>query len=227
MRNVIEVIIVDDHSMIRQGIKQLLDREQNIEVIDQAGDSLTAIKKILTKEPDIVIMEITMPEMNGIEIIKQLKQKNCKSKIILLTRDDKHQYFFEALEIGVEGYVLKKSEIEILIYAIKVVFNGEMYIHPDVELQWTDTISKNEDRFTTREIKILQLIVEGMSNKEIAQKVCISEKNIKNIISNMFRKMNVYHRTEAAVYAIKNKIIPIQKYYIELEQKEGRKRVIQ
>lgn len=219
MKKSIRVIIADDHSMVREGLKQLIELEDNIEVIDQAGNGEEAINKALEKKPDVILMDINMPVLNGIEAAKKLKEKNCSSKIIMLTIHNEVEYLFETVEIGIDGYILKDSESEVLITAIQTVYDGESYIQPNMAAQLVKKMNRMQtnldertvlkNKLTRREIEVLQLITEGLLNKEIAQKLCISEKTVKNHVSNIFRKIDVCDRTQAAVYAIKEHIVDI------------------
>ncbi|NLK20589.1 MAG: response regulator transcription factor [Epulopiscium sp.] len=219
MEKNIKVIIADDHSMVREGLKQLIELEEDIEVIDQAGNGAEVIERVLEKTPDVVLMDINMPILNGIEATKKLRDKKIESKIIMLTIHNEIEYLFETVEMGIDGYVLKDSESEVLISAIRAVYKGESYIQPNMAAKLVKKMSKiqndlgekieNKEQLTRREIEVLQLVTEGMLNKEIAQKLCISEKTVKNHISNIFKKINVCDRTQAAVYAIREHIVNI------------------
>lgn len=219
MKDIVSVIIADDHSMVREGLKQLIELEDWIRVVDQAANGLEVIEKAYNKNPDIILMDINMPVLNGIEAAKRLKRKACHSKIIMLTIHNEVEYLFETVEIGVDGYILKDSESEVLINAIKSVYNGKSYIQPNMAAQLVKRVNSihgdfngedhNKKHLTKREIEVLKLITEGMLNKEIAQKLCISEKTVKNHVSNIFKKINVCDRTQAAVFAIKENIVNI------------------
>lgn len=216
----IKVILADDHSMVREGLKQLIELEDNIEVIDQAGNGEEAVKKVLEKNPDIILMDINMPVLNGIEAARKLKEANCPSKIIMLTIHNEVEYLLETVEIGIDGYILKDSESEVLMNAIKTVYRGESYIQPNMAAQLVKKMNRMkssieekenvQNHLTKREIEVLQLITEGLLNKEIAQTLCISEKTVKNHVSNIFKKINVCDRTQAAVYAIREHIVDIK-----------------
>ncbi|NLM13233.1 MAG: response regulator transcription factor [Epulopiscium sp.] len=219
MKEKIRVIIADDHSMVREGLKQLIELEDDIEVVDQAGNGEEAIKKAMEKKPDVILMDINMPVLNGIEAVKRLREQKCPSKIIMLTIHNEIEYLLETIEIGIDGYILKDSDSEALITAIHTVYEGESYIQPNMAAQLVKAMNKEQivpdekselkNKLTSREIEVLQLIAEGLLNKEIAQKLCISEKTVKNHVSNIFRKIDVCDRTQAAVYAIKEHIVEI------------------
>jgi DNA-binding NarL/FixJ family response regulator len=214
--NNIKILIADDHSMVREGLKQLIELEEDIEVIDQAGDGCEAIKKIVEYNPDVVLLDINMPRMNGLEVIKYLQDNNISTKALILTIHNEVEYLYKAVEIGVQGYVLKDSESDVLIKAIRTIYNGESYIQPNMASLLFKRMNKTKDdnevgfnKLTKREVEVLRLITEGMLNKEIAHNLCISEKTVKNHVSNIFKKINVSDRTQAAVFAIKNNIVDI------------------
>ncbi|NLL69729.1 MAG: response regulator transcription factor [Epulopiscium sp.] len=219
--SMISLVLVDDHSMVRQGLKQLIELEEDIKVIAQAGDGKEGVQKVLENNPDIVLMDINMPHMNGIEAAKVLKQKKVNTKIIMLTLHNEVEYLFKTVELGIHGYVLKDSGSDILIAAIRSVYNGETYIQPNMATQLVhkiqykqktdliETTAGEMEGLTKRELEVLTLIAEGLLNKEIGYELCISEKTVKNHVSNIFRKLNVNDRTQAAVYAIKNNIIQL------------------
>lgn len=217
----IRLLIADDHSMVREGLTQLIELENDIEVIAQAGDGEEALSAIVQYKPDIVLLDINMPKMNGLEVLKKVNSMTLESKIIILTIHNEVEYLLEAVEIGVNGYVLKDSEADVLVKAIRLVYNGESYIQPNMASQlfkkMTNKAEKDEkslineqiSRLTRREMEVLKLVTLGMLNKEIAHKLDISEKTVKNHVSNIFKKIQVSDRTQAAVFAIKNRIVDI------------------
>lgn len=211
----IRVLIADDHAMLRQGLKQILELEEDIEVIAQASNGNEAISLAREKNPDVILMDINMPQTNGLQAISQLKTEKHPSKIIVLTLHEDREYLFKTLQMGAEGYVLKDAESNVLIEAIRSVYNGEPYIQQNMTKELVkelnrmatyDNIKNDENSLTTREIEVLKLIAEGMINKEIAKQLFISEKTVKNHVSNIFRKLNVSDRTQAAIYAFKHNI---------------------
>lgn len=209
----IRVLIADDHSMVREGLKQLIELEDDIEVIEQAGDGRDAIEKIINTQPDVVLLDINMPIMNGLEVIQELRNRKINVNILILTIHNEIEYLYKAVEIGVNGYVLKDSESDVLIKAIRSIYNGESYIQPNMASLLFKKINGELDshikhsKLTKREIEVLKLITQGLLNKEIADTLCISEKTVKNHVSNIFKKIEVSDRTQAAVYAIKNNIV--------------------
>jgi DNA-binding NarL/FixJ family response regulator len=211
----IKVLIADDHSMVRQGLKQILELESDITVIAQAANGEEAIKLTRECKPDIVLMDINMPGINGLQAIKELKEGKTTSKVIVLTIHQDREYLFKTLQMGAEGYVLKDAEPSVLIEAIRSVFNGSSFIQPNMTKELVKEFNRvtlhekeknDENTLTSREVEVLELIAEGMINKEIAKQLYISEKTVKNHVSNIFKKLNVSDRTQAAIYAFKHNL---------------------
>ncbi len=215
MGNRISVLIADDHSMLRQGLKQILELESDIEVIAQASNGSEAIQLAKEHRPDVILMDINMPGINGLQAIKQIKDDKLSSRIIVLTIHEDREYLFKTLQMGAEGYVLKDAEPKVLIEAIRNVYSGRSYIQPNMTMELVKEFNRvtlhekekhDDNNLTSREVEVLELIAEGMINKEIAKTLYISEKTVKNHVSNIFRKLNVSDRTQAAIYAFKHNI---------------------
>ena len=211
----ITIIIVDDHSLMRQGLKQIIELEDDMQVIGQAINGEEAIEMTKRLRPDVVLMDINMPIKNGLQAIQELKENNISSKVIVLTIHEDREYLFKTLQMGAEGYVLKDAESGILISAIRSVFSGQNYIQPNMTRELVkeftritkhDKVKPQENTLTEREIEVLELIAEGMLNKQIAKALYISEKTVKNHVSNIFKKLNVSDRTQAAIFALKHNI---------------------
>lgn len=209
----ISVLLADDHMMVREGIHQLLELEDNINVIGEVGDGVECIDAISRLKPDVVILDINMPKMDGLSVLKTIRSKNKSCKVIILTFYNEIGIIQNAVESGANGYVLKEADSTLLIKAINVVTKGERYIQPSIAamLRQNRIIEqqKSVDALTKRELEIIKLLVGGLYNKEIADSLNISEKTVKNHISSIFRKINVSDRTQAAVYAIKNNLVEI------------------
>jgi len=213
----IRVMLVEDHSMVRQGLKQLIELENDIKVVAEAADGTQAADYYQTEKPDIVLMDINMPKKNGLQALELIKQKDSNAKIIMLTIHQDREYLFQSLQLGASGYVLKDADGYVLIEAIRKVYEGETYIQPTMAkdlvlefkkyLQNGRTASKKNNILSDRELEVLRLIAKGLLNKEIAKTLYISEKTVKNHISNIFKKLKVSDRTQAAVYALKHNII--------------------
>lgn len=211
----IKVMLVDDHVLMREGIKQLLEFDGSIEVIEEAGNGQECLEKLEEVNPDVLLLDINMPIMNGIEVLYQIRNRKLKVKVLMLTVHNEMDYLIKAIDIGVDGYILKDSESSELKKAIFNIHSGENYIQPELiarmddELISRDNDQEKIDSLTDREIEVLILVVNGMLNKEIASVLDISERTVKNHISNIFRKLEVCDRTQAAVFAIKNKLVNI------------------
>lgn len=213
--NKIKVLIADDHAMVRQGLKTILELEEDIDVVAQAANGEEAVSLARTQKPDVILMDINMPVLNGLQAIKMLKDEDRRYKIIVLTLHQDREYLFKTLQLGCEGYVLKDAESSVLIEAIRSVYNEQTYIQPNMtgelvkEFNRVTLIEQDKsitNNLTNREIEVLKLIAEGMINKEIAKNLFISEKTVKNHISNIFKKLDVNDRTQAAIYAFKHNI---------------------
>lgn len=211
----IRVIIADDHSMVRQGLKQIVELEEDLEVIAQASNGDEAVAMAQKYTPDVILMDINMPGMNGIQATNRLKEIGCESRIIVLTIHTDREYLIKTVQNGASGYVLKDADADVLIKAIRSVHAGQTYIQPNMTTELIkefnrvtseDVRTKEDSLLTIREIEVLELIAEGMLNKEIAAKLYISEKTVKNHVSNIFKKLNVSDRTQAAIYAFKHNI---------------------
>ena len=211
----INVMIADDHSMIREGLKQLLELEGDFKVIAEACDGVECLNKLETVTPDILLLDINMPNMNGLDVLKKMKEKRMKIKVLVLTIHSEVEYLLKAVDIGVNGYLLKDSESAELKKAILAVVNGDNYIQPSlIPVLNSKMIDRDKDvmkieSLTRRELEVLKNLSIGMYNKEIAEKLDISERTVKNHISNIFKKIEVTDRTQAAVFAIRNNLITI------------------
>lgn len=211
----INIMIVDDHSMIREGLKQLLESDGDMRVVEEASDGVECLEKIGTANPDVLLLDINMPRMNGLEVLAKLKEKKIKTKVLVLTVHNEIDYLLKAVEIGINGYLLKDSESSELKKAIVSVVDGENYIQPSLipslnakMIQRDNDKDKIED-LTRRELEVLKLLATGNYNKEIAEELGISERTVKNHVSNIFKKIEVTDRTQAAVFAIRNNLIMI------------------
>ena len=213
--NKIKIMIVDDHALMREGLTKILEMEDNLEVVIRAANGNEAIDYIEKNSVDIVLLDINMPNMNGIETLKKMKQMQPEIKIIMLTVYDTREYLIETLNLGANGYMLKDAETDSLIKAIETVYNGGSYIHPNLAGELFKEINRQRvsrniksgvDALTRREYEVLLLIAEGMSNKDTSEHLIISEKTVKNHVSSILRKLELQDRTQAAIFAIKQKL---------------------
>ncbi|MCI5873688.1 MAG: response regulator transcription factor [Roseburia sp.] len=211
----VKVMIADDHSMIREGLKQLLELEGEFEVIEEACDGEECIEKLKNANPDILLLDINMPKMNGLEVLQKMKELKWKTKVLVLTVHNEVEYLLKAVDIGVNGYLLKDSESAELKKAILSVVNGEDYIQPSlIPVLNAKMIDRNKDnekleKLTKRELQVLKLLSIGKLNRQVAEELDISERTVKNHVSNIFKKIDVKDRTQAAVFAIRNNLINI------------------
>lgn len=215
MRNSIKVMIADDHILMREGIKQLLEFDGEIEVIAEANDGEECLEKLKTINPEVLLLDINMPKKNGIEVLESIRNQNLKVKVLILTVHNEIEYLLKAVDIGVDGYILKDSESAELKRAIVTVLEGESYIQSSLipalnsRLIARDVDKEKIESLTKRELEVLVQVANGMFNKEIANALNISERTVKNHLSNIFKKIDVSDRTQAAVFAIKNDIIKL------------------
>lgn len=208
-------MITDDHAMIREGIKRLLEFDGDIKVIAEAGDGEECLELLKEINPDVLLLDINMPKKNGIEVLEKIREDKLPLKVLMLTVHNEVEYLVKAVDIGVNGYILKDSESAELKKAIESVVSGENYIQPSLipmlnaKLVSRDTDKDKIDQLTKRELEVLIKVANGMFNKEIANSLNISERTVKNHISNIFKKIQVSDRTQAAVFAIRNDIIKV------------------
>lgn len=211
----VKIMIADDHSMVREGLKSLLELDGDIQVIEEAVDGEDCLEKLKTCKPDVLLLDINMPKKNGLEVLQCINKSNLKVKVLVLTVHNEVEYLIKAVDIGVDGYILKDSESAELKKAIFAITKGENYIQPDlIPALNSKMIEKNSDKdkidsLTKREFEVLKLLAVGMYNKEIAEKLNISERTVKNHVSNIFKKLEVTDRTQAAVFTIRNNLIKI------------------
>ena len=211
----VKIMIADDHSMIREGLKNLLELDGDIQVIDEAVDGEDCLEKLQLVKPDVLLLDINMPKKNGLEVLKSLKSRRSKLKVLVLTVHNETEYLMKAVDIGVNGYVLKDSESAELKKAIFTVADGETYIQPSlIPALNAKMIETNKDAekiksLTKRELDVLKLLAVGMFNKEVGKRLEISERTVKNHVSNIFKKLGVTDRTQAAVFAIRNNLVQI------------------
>lgn len=216
MNKPIRVMIADDHSMVREGIKQLLELEGDIAVVAEASNGKECIELLNEDKMDVLLLDINMPNINGLQVLQYIRENNKKIKVLILTIHNEIEYLVRAVEIGVDGYVLKDSNSAVLKKAIYTVYNDESFIEPEmapllkIKQEEKTTVNKAIiDTLTKREFEVLKLLAEGLFNKEIAFTLAISEKTVKNHVSNIFKKINVSDRTQAAVFAIRNNLVDL------------------
>lgn len=213
----IRVLLADDHTILRQGIRSLLEHEPDIEVIAEAEDGHQAVKIAAQQKPDVILMDIAMPRLNGLEATSQIKKIYPEAKVLILTMHDNEEYIRRALASGAMGYILKDAASRELLNAIRAVHRGEAVLSPAITrlviedyLRWGDLkIEEPDDNLSEREREILQLIAEGNTNKQIADILCISIKTVQAHRSSLMNKLDLHDRGELIKYAIQKKIIEI------------------
>lgn len=214
--SMIRVLIADDHKMVREGLRRILEFDGEIQVIDEADNGEECIKKIRSSKPDIVLLDINMPVMNGIEALQEIRNKKLKTKVIILTVHNEIEYLLRAVDIGIDGYVLKDSDAHELIRAVTSVYEGDKFIQPSLipllnsKLIARDLDAERLEQLSKREIEVLKLVAVGMFNKEIGVELGISERTVKNHLSSIFKKIDSSDRTQAAVFAIRNGLVDIK-----------------
>jgi DNA-binding NarL/FixJ family response regulator len=217
MEKNIELVLVDDHKLFRDGLKYVLGQVDYINVIGEASDGTEFMKLLETVQPEIVLMDIAMPRMNGIEATRASLKLNPELKIIALTMFDDERYYYDILNAGAKGFVLKDSNSEILLNAIKAIYKGESYFSNEILVKVIRSYSNfsdqknseehNETIFTEQELTVLKMICTGMSNKEISEKLSATQKSIEGIRSGLLKKTNSSNSLSLVLYAIENNIL--------------------
>ncbi len=221
MNNTINIMIVEDHKLIRVGIKTLFDEAEGYNVVAEADCGKEAISKAQLTRPDIILLDLGLPDMNGIKVIKSLNESDINSKIIVLSSRNNEDEIIKSLALGVFAYIIKDINTEMLLYIVKSVYEGAMWLDPKIVPILRDKSEKivpakqtsraafrnTHSNLTQREYEVLKLVVEGKSNNDIAQSLCISEHTAKAHVCNIIQKLLVDDRTQAAVKAIKEGIV--------------------
>jgi two-component system, NarL family, response regulator NreC len=203
------ILLADDHALIRQGLKTLLER-QGLQVVGEASDGQEALRQAEKSRPDIAILDIGMPVLNGVDAARELKKSSPSTKVILLTQHDEDQYVIQALHAGARGYVLKSQAAEDLVHAIGEVSRGSVYLSPSVSRTVVDALSKTyapTDPLSGRERQVLQLVGEGMSTKEIAIQLGISVKTAESHRARLMKKLDIHETASLVRYAIRRGLI--------------------
>jgi DNA-binding NarL/FixJ family response regulator len=215
----LRVLIADDHTLFREGMRQLLEMERDIEVIGEASDGIEVLAQARDLQPDVILMDINMPVVNGVTAISQILAERPEIGIIVLTMFKEDQYVFDAMRADARGYLLKDAKPSDLIFAIRMVARGASLIDP----RMTTTVLKEFRRLasqvepdqgvgglTPKELEILKLLATGLSNKEIGRRLCLAEKTVKNYLSTIFQKLQINDRVQAAIYALRHGLIAEQ-----------------
>ncbi|OGO09407.1 MAG: DNA-binding response regulator [Chloroflexi bacterium RBG_13_60_13] len=214
----IRVLIADDHTVLRDGIRALLDVHEDMEVVGDAEDGVEAVEKASQLKPDVVLMDIAMPRLGGLEAALELRQRKLLTKVIVLTQYDNKEYILQMLKAGAAGYILKKAAGTELVSAIRAVHAGESFLHPSVAktvidryLQEgeEDEVERRLDQLTDREKEILKLLGEGRSNREIAELLYLSAKTVTHHRASIMEKLEIHNRTELVKFAIRAGLVDV------------------
>ena len=211
----IKILIVDDHTVVRDGLSSMLSRQDDFTVVGEAGNGVEAMERARDLKPDVILMDLRMPEMDGVEAMRQISEQDESVRFIVLTTFDTDEYIFDAIDAGAKGYLLKDASRDDLFHAVRAVHQGESLIEPGVAakvLNRLTELSRHGPRgpgeiLSEREIEVLQLMAKGAANKEIAGSLTISESTVKTHVANIFQKLDVNHRTEAVTQALQKGII--------------------
>lgn len=213
MEAIIRILIADDHPVVREGLMSMLNRQEDFEVVGEAKDGVEAVNKTKELAPDVVLMDLRMPELDGVEAIHQIKAARPKTQIIILTTYSDDEYIFRGIEAGARAYLLKDVPREELFKAIRAVYRGESLIQPVVATKLLDRLTElsrrapSGEELSERELEVLRLMAKGAANKEIGVQLSISQSTVKTHISSIFQKLGVNDRTGAVTDALKRGII--------------------
>ena len=220
-RDGIRVMICDDHALFRRGLIMVLESEDGVEVVGEAEDGDESIRKAADLAPDVILMDVRMPRVSGIEATRAIADVVPTAKILMLTVSDEEEDLYEAIKAGATGYLLKEISIEEVASAIRAVVSGQSLISPSMASkllnEFTNLAKKADERqavatprLTERELEVLRLVAQGMSNREIAGELYISENTVKNHVRNILEKLHLHSRMEAVVYAVREKLLDIR-----------------
>jgi DNA-binding NarL/FixJ family response regulator len=209
------VLIADDQTLFRSGLARLLDSDDRVHVVGEAIDGLDAVKLAASLKPDVVLMDIKMPNLDGIEATRRIVTENPETKVLMLTTFEADNHVIQALKAGASGYVLKDSTASAIVSSVVAVVAGERVMASAVAnrvlemLTGATTPKEFYDGLTAREVEILKMLATGMANKQIAYQLKISEKTVRNHVSNMYEKLNIYDRAQAVLYAVRKGLVEI------------------
>ncbi len=209
------ILVVDDQNLFRSGLVRLLEADSRVQVVGQAVDGLDVIKKVASLKPDVILMDVKMPNLDGIEATRRVVAEHPQVKILILTTFETDSYVLQALRAGASGYVLKDAHIDSIVSSILAVISGERVMASAVVNRVIEMLSGNStpkefyDGLTGREIEILKLIAIGQANAQIARRLDISDKTVRNHVSNMYEKLHIYDRSQAVLYAVRKGLVEV------------------
>lgn len=218
--DIIRLVIADDHELFRRGLRMVLEDEPAIEVVGEAGDGLEAVQMAIDEAPDVIVLDVRMPQLSGIEAAGKIKETLPHTKILMLTISDEEDDLYQAIKAGANGYLLKEISIDEIGNAVRSVYGGQSLISPSMASkllnEFASMIKKEEQkeevpapRLTPREMEVLEHVAKGMNNREIAEALFISENTVKNHVRNILEKLHLHSRMEAVVYAVREKLLEI------------------
>jgi len=213
----IRVLVVDDHAIVRKGVKAVLELVPDIDLVGEAENGQDAIKQDQALQPDVILMDLVMPGMDGIEAIRQIKLHRTEARILVLTTFAGEEMIFPAIKAGALGYHLKDSSPDVLVEAIREVYRGDVSLHPIIARKVLNELSSPSERpptndpLTPRELEVLQCLAQGFENQEIAGRLVISEATVRTHVSNIMSKLHLASRTQAALYALKGGLASMEK----------------
>ncbi|MBN1217748.1 MAG: response regulator transcription factor [Anaerolineae bacterium] len=205
----IRIVIADDHAVVREGLRTLISTKPGMEVVGEAADGIEAVAQARALQPDVILLDMVMPRMDGLQSIHEIKQENPNARILVLTSFDDDERVFSAIKAGALGYLLKDSSPQQLLQAIREVYQGRSSLHPAIalkvirELNQPSDLPPTEEPLTEREMETLRLIAQGLTNQEIAEKLSISERTVGKHVSNILDKLHLANRTQVALYALR------------------------
>jgi two-component system NarL family response regulator len=214
----VRVVLVDDQELFRRGLTMLLGVEEDIEVVGEAGDGISAVELVAATAPDVVLLDVRMPKRSGLQACIRIKEHVPSAKIVMLTVSDEEGDLYEAVKNGASGYLLKDSSIDEVAQAIRVVAEGQSLISPSMaaklidefkEMSRSDRDQVPTPRLTERELEVLRLVAKGLNNREAAKELYISENTVKNHVRNILEKLQLHSRMEAVMYAVREKLLDL------------------
>ena len=216
MSDPIRILIADDHGLVREGMRALLDARPDMEVVGEAGDGEEAVRRALLLDPDVILLDLVMPVKGGIAAIHEIKAERPEARILVITSFSEDERVYRAVKAGALGYLLKDSSPQELVQAVHDVCEGKMSLHPDVALKLIHEMNRpsdlppTEEPLTERELEVLKLVAKGWSNAEIAGELVITERTVGAHVSNILGKLHLANRTQAALYALRTGISDLE-----------------
>ncbi|MEM7130915.1 MAG: response regulator transcription factor [Chloroflexota bacterium] len=215
VRESIRILVTDDHPIVRKGLRTLIMSEPDLEVVAEAADGIEAVLKMRQYQPDVILLDMVMPRQDGLATIHEIRKENSTTSILVLTSFAEEEKIFPAIKAGALGYLLKDTAPDQLIQAIRDVYEGKSSLDPTVALKVIQELNRppslplTDEPLTEREMEILRLVAQGLTNAEIGERLYIGERTVGNHISNILNKLHLANRTQAALYALKEGIVPL------------------